>query len=138
MSKKKKIDKNKEKTIRSINNNIRSSVRKLNPILKGIVGKMPGHLPESKINTDEWKVPPVPVELRLPGIEISGPASMTGMFINALNPGPDGGRTGPEQNRHGCRDSEPIPESDQNSQRHRFGDRADRQRQDDDTVFSHQ
>ena len=39
MSKKKKIDKNKNKTIRSINNNIRSSVRKLNPILKGIVGK---------------------------------------------------------------------------------------------------
>jgi len=39
MSKKKKIDKNKEKTIRSINNNIRSSVRKLNPILKSIVGK---------------------------------------------------------------------------------------------------
>tara|TARA_B100000902_G_scaffold111481_1_gene112785 strand:+ start:384 stop:782 length:399 start_codon:yes stop_codon:yes gene_type:complete len=39
MSKKKKIDKNKGKTIRSINNNIRSSVRKLNPILKGIVGK---------------------------------------------------------------------------------------------------
>tara|TARA_Y100000816_G_C25988095_1_gene516107 strand:+ start:248 stop:655 length:408 start_codon:yes stop_codon:yes gene_type:complete len=39
MSKKKKIDKNKEKTVRSINNNIRSSVRKLNPILRGIVGK---------------------------------------------------------------------------------------------------
>ena len=39
MSKKKKIDKNKEKIVRSINNNIRSSVRKLNPILKGIVGK---------------------------------------------------------------------------------------------------
>ena len=39
MSKKKKIDKNKTKTVRSINNNIRSSVRKLNPILKGIVGK---------------------------------------------------------------------------------------------------
>ena len=39
MSKKKKIDKSKEKTVRSINNNIRSSVRKLNPILKGIVGK---------------------------------------------------------------------------------------------------
>ena len=39
MSKKKKIDKNKFKTVRSINNNIRSSVRKLNPILKGIVGK---------------------------------------------------------------------------------------------------
>ena len=39
MSKKKKINKNKEKTVRSVNNNIRSSVRKLNPILKGIVGK---------------------------------------------------------------------------------------------------
>ena len=39
MSKKKKIDKNKDKTVRSINNNIRSSVRKLNPILKSIVGK---------------------------------------------------------------------------------------------------
>ena len=37
MSKKKKIDNN--KTVRSINNNIRSSVRKLNPILKSIVGK---------------------------------------------------------------------------------------------------
>ena len=35
--KKKKI--NKEKIVRSVNNNIRSSVRKLNPILKGIVGK---------------------------------------------------------------------------------------------------
>ena len=39
MSKKKKIDNNKNKTVRSVNNNIRSSVRKLNPILKGIVGK---------------------------------------------------------------------------------------------------
>ena len=36
---KKKIDKKKDKTVKSINNNIRSSVRKLNPILKGIVGK---------------------------------------------------------------------------------------------------
>ena len=39
MSKKKKINKNKERIVRSINNNIRSSVRKLNPILKDIVGK---------------------------------------------------------------------------------------------------
>ena len=39
MSKKKKTEKNKDKTVRSINNNIRSSVRKLNPILRGIVGK---------------------------------------------------------------------------------------------------
>jgi len=42
MSKKKKKDKNKDKTVRSINNNIRSSVRKLNPILRGIVGKKVG------------------------------------------------------------------------------------------------
>ena len=39
MSKKNKIDKKKENTVKSINNNIRSSVRKLNPILKDIVGK---------------------------------------------------------------------------------------------------
>ena len=39
MSKKKKIDKNKGKNVRSVNNNIRSSVRKLNPILRSIVGK---------------------------------------------------------------------------------------------------
>ena len=39
MGKKKKIDKNKDKTVKSINNGIRSSVRKLNPILKSIVGK---------------------------------------------------------------------------------------------------
>ena len=39
MSKKKKVNKLKEKTVKSINNNIRSSVRKLNPILRGIVGK---------------------------------------------------------------------------------------------------
>jgi len=39
MSKKKKINPSKENTVRSINNNIRSSVRKLNPILKAIVGK---------------------------------------------------------------------------------------------------
>ena len=39
MSKKKKKQNSKDKLVRSINNNIRSSVRKLNPILKGIVGK---------------------------------------------------------------------------------------------------
>ena len=39
MSKKNKINKNKDKKVKSINNNVRSSVRKLNPILKGIVGK---------------------------------------------------------------------------------------------------
>ena len=39
MNKKNKVIKNKENVVRSINNNIRSSVRKLNPILKNIVGK---------------------------------------------------------------------------------------------------
>ena len=39
MSKKKKIDKKNDKTVKSINNGVRSSVRKLNPILKSIVGK---------------------------------------------------------------------------------------------------
>ena len=39
MSKKKKIKDNKEKVVRSVNNNVRSSTRKLNPILKAIVGK---------------------------------------------------------------------------------------------------
>ena len=39
MIKKNKKETNKEKTVRSVNNNIRSSIRKLNPILRGIVGK---------------------------------------------------------------------------------------------------
>ena len=39
MGKKKKIDKSNGKTVKSVNNGIRSSVRKLNPILKSIVGK---------------------------------------------------------------------------------------------------
>ena len=39
MNKKNKIINRDEKIVKSINNNIRSSVRKLNPILRGIVGK---------------------------------------------------------------------------------------------------
>ena len=39
MGKKKKIDKKNEKTVKSVNNGIRSSVRKLNPILRSIIGK---------------------------------------------------------------------------------------------------
>ena len=39
MGKKKNIDKSNEKTVKSVNNGIRSSVRKLNPILRSIVGK---------------------------------------------------------------------------------------------------
>jgi malate synthase len=55
-------------------------------------GIMPAHLPPSDINTGDWQVPPVPEELRRPGIEITGPASITSMFINALNSGPEGTR----------------------------------------------
>ncbi len=39
MSKKKKIKQNKDKLVKSINKNVRSSTRKLNPILKALVGK---------------------------------------------------------------------------------------------------
>ena len=39
MGKKKKIKDNKDKLVKSINNNVRSSTRKLNPILKAMVGK---------------------------------------------------------------------------------------------------
>ena len=39
MSKKDNKKNVKDKTVKSINNNVRSSVRKLNPILRGIVGK---------------------------------------------------------------------------------------------------
>ena len=39
MSKKKKIKKIDDKTVRSVNKNVRSSTRKLKPILKSIVGK---------------------------------------------------------------------------------------------------
>jgi len=39
MSKKKKIKETKEKLVKSVNKNVRSSTRKLNPILKSLVGK---------------------------------------------------------------------------------------------------
>jgi malate synthase len=55
-------------------------------------GIMPGPPPESARPPADWKVPPVPADLERPGIEISGPCSITSMFINALNPGPEGER----------------------------------------------
>ena len=55
-------------------------------------GVQPGHLAPSTATTSDWSVPDMPAELWNPGIEISGPAHMTSMFINALNPGPDGER----------------------------------------------
>ena len=54
-------------------------------------GDMPTFLPDSKAG-DDWQVPEVPDELRQPGIEISGPVSITNMAINAVNPGPEGER----------------------------------------------
>ena len=53
---------------------------------------LPTHPPISEANTGDWQVPPVPEDLKRPGIEISGPACITHMFINALNPGPGGSR----------------------------------------------
>ncbi len=55
-------------------------------------GRLPGPPPPSAVTTGDWKVPPVPKDLATPGIEISGPCSITSMFINALNPGPEGER----------------------------------------------
>jgi malate synthase len=55
-------------------------------------GVLPAHPPAGPATTGDWKVPPVPEDLRKPGIEISGPCSITSMFINALNPGPEGER----------------------------------------------
>ncbi|MDR7520370.1 MAG: hypothetical protein QN131_02500 [Armatimonadota bacterium] len=52
----------------------------------------PGPVSDSDASRGDWQVPPVPEELQRPGIEISGPCSVTGMFINALNPGPEGER----------------------------------------------
>ena len=46
----------------------------------------------SEVNSGDWQVPPLPAELTRPGIEISGPVSITNMAINALNPGAEGER----------------------------------------------
>lgn len=54
-------------------------------------GIMPTFLPDTR-SGDEWQVPDVPDDLRQPGIEISGPVSITNMAINAINPGPEGER----------------------------------------------
>jgi malate synthase len=53
---------------------------------------LPGPRPASVATAGDWQVPSVPDDLRKPGIEISGPCSITSMFINALNPGPEGER----------------------------------------------
>src|SRR3989441_13073933 len=53
---------------------------------------LPTHPVASPANFGSWQVPSMPDELKKPGIEISGPCSITSMFINALNPGPEGER----------------------------------------------
>jgi malate synthase len=65
---------------------------RLQMLKRAFEGKPPGPRPASDATTGSWKVPPVPADLLKPGIEISGPCSITSMFINALNPGPEGER----------------------------------------------
>src|SRR5438876_1305245 len=60
---------------------------------------LPAHPPASEATVGAWRVPPMPDELKKPGIEISGPCSITSMFINALHPGPEGG--GPRRDPDG-------------------------------------
>lgn len=55
-------------------------------------GRQPAPQAASEATTSEWKVPPLNEDLKTPGIEISGPVAITPMFINALNPGPEGER----------------------------------------------
>src|SRR5262249_7960068 len=73
-------------------------------------GVLPTHPARTEITTGEWQAAPVPDDLKKPGIEISGPASITGMFINGLNPGPDGTR------------AEGDLDDDEDSAGHRFED----------------
>ena len=71
---------------------------------------LPDFPPQSEVNSGDWQVPTLPVELTRPGIEISGPVSITNMAINALNPGSDGERaTG-------------YLDDDEDSAGHRLGD----------------
>ena len=73
-------------------------------------GILPDFPPQSDVNSGDWQVPPLPAELTRPGIEISGPVSITNMAINALNPGADGERaTG-------------YLDDDEDSAGHRLGD----------------
>ncbi len=66
--------------------------RRAEVLKRALAGTLPSYPPQSAANAGNWRVPPVPDDLRRPGIEISGPCSITSMFINALNPGPEGER----------------------------------------------
>jgi malate synthase len=52
----------------------------------------PAPLPPSDATLEPWQVPALPARLTLAGIEISGPASIASMMVQALNPGPQGER----------------------------------------------
>ncbi|HLW72325.1 MAG TPA: hypothetical protein VKS22_17100 [Candidatus Binataceae bacterium] len=52
----------------------------------------PASLPPSEATIERWQVPALPPPLMLPGIEISGPAAIASMMVQALNPGPEGER----------------------------------------------
>ncbi len=54
--------------------------------------ELPSRSGSDESTSAAWTVPEVPEELLKPGIEISGPASITPMFINALNPDRQGTR----------------------------------------------
>ena len=71
---------------------------------------LPDDNTDFKTLSSNWQVAPVPDELRKPGIEISGPSSITSMFINALNPGPEGVR------------AEGDLDDDEDASGHRFSD----------------
>ena len=71
---------------------------------------LPDDNTDFKTLSSNWQVAPVPDELRQPGIEISGPSSITSMFINALNPGPEGVR------------AEGDLDDDEDASGHRFSD----------------
>src|SRR5262249_47493434 len=73
-------------------------------------GVLPTFPARTEAQAGEWEVSPVPDELKKPGIEISGPAALTGMFINGLNPGPEGTR------------AEGDLDDDEDSAGHRFAD----------------
>jgi malate synthase len=52
----------------------------------------PSSLEPSEATITRWQVPSLSAQLLLPGIEISGPASIASMMVQALNPGPEGER----------------------------------------------
>ncbi len=52
----------------------------------------PAPPPPGEATLEGWRVPELPPILQVPGIEISGPASIASMMVQALNPGPEGER----------------------------------------------